>query len=109
MDKIIRGFCHLCTGQEACCVGVEAGINRNDSLITAYRVHGWSYTRGISVREIVAELCGKATGSSKGKGGSMHMYTKDFYGGNGIVGAQIPIGTGIAFAHKYKGKVINSN
>ncbi|XP_018874940.1 pyruvate dehydrogenase E1 component subunit alpha, somatic form, mitochondrial isoform X2 [Gorilla gorilla gorilla] len=103
-QKIIRGFCHLCDGQEACCVGLEAGINPTDHLITAYRAHGFTFTRGLSVREILAELTGRKGGCAKGKGGSMHMYAKNFYGGNGIVGAQVPLGAGIALACKYNGK-----
>lgn len=102
-QKFIRGFCHLCDGQEACCVGLEAGIDRSDHVITSYRAHGLSYTRGLPVRSILAELTGRRGGCAKGKGGSMHMYAKNFYGGNGIVGAQGPLGAGVALACKYKG------
>uniref|UniRef100_A0A8C4KBZ1 Pyruvate dehydrogenase E1 component subunit alpha n=1 Tax=Dromaius novaehollandiae TaxID=8790 RepID=A0A8C4KBZ1_DRONO len=103
-QKIIRGFCHLYDGQEACCVGLEVAIKPTDHVITAYRVHGFTYARGVPVRTILAELTGRKGGCAKGKGGSMHMYTKNFYGGNGIVGAQVPLGAGIALACKYFGK-----
>ncbi|GAA6082276.1 pyruvate dehydrogenase E1 subunit alpha 1b [Tachysurus ichikawai] len=102
-QKIIRGFCHLYDGQEACAMGIEAAINLSDHLITAYRAHGFTYTRGVSVKEILAELTGRRGGVAKGKGGSMHMYAKNFYGGNGIVGAQVPLGAGVALACKYMG------
>ncbi|XP_070773149.1 pyruvate dehydrogenase E1 component subunit alpha, mitochondrial-like isoform X1 [Enoplosus armatus] len=103
-QRIIRGGCHLYVGQEACAVGIEAAINLTDHLITAYRTHGFTYTRGGSLKEIMSELAGRRAGISKGKGGSMHMFTKTFYGGNGIVGSQVPIGAGLALACKYQNK-----
>jgi pyruvate dehydrogenase E1 component alpha subunit len=100
----IGGFCHLYIGQEAVVVGVLMTIEKNDSVVTTYRDHGHMIARGLEPKRIMAELTGKSTGYSKGKGGSMHMFSKqnNFYGGHGIVGAQVPIGTGIAFTHKYK-------
>ncbi|XP_034941207.1 pyruvate dehydrogenase E1 component subunit alpha type II, mitochondrial-like isoform X2 [Chelonus insularis] len=102
-EKIVRGFCHLYSGQEACAVGMTAALRPMDSVITAYRAHGWTYLMGIKPAGVLTELTGRQSGNARGKGGSMHMYAKNFYGGNGIVGAQVPLGAGIAFAHKYKG------
>ncbi len=100
----IGGFCHLYIGQEAVVVGVLMTIDKNDSVVTTYRDHGHMIARGLDPKRIMAELTGRADGYSGGKGGSMHMFSKEnnFYGGHGIVGAQVPIGTGIAFTHKYK-------
>lgn len=101
-EKKIRGFCHLSTGQEAVAVGIEHAITRQDDVITAYRCHGFALMRGGTVRSIIGELLGRREGIAYGKGGSMHMFSKGFYGGNGIVGAQVPVGAGLAFAHKYR-------
>ncbi|KAK6630194.1 hypothetical protein RUM43_015054 [Polyplax serrata] len=112
-EKIVRGFCHLYSGQEACCVGMKAAMRGNDAVITAYRDHGWAYVMDISVESILAELTGKKSGCSRGKGGSMHLYNEKFFGGNGIVGAQntstnervflckVPVGAGVALAYQY--------
>jgi len=104
MQKI-RGFCHLYIGQEAVAAGTISALRSMDPIITAYRDHGLAIARGLSADSCMAELFGKATGCSKGKGGSMHFFSKEhsFFGGHGIVGAQIPLGAGIAFAEKYKG------
>ncbi len=102
---LIGGFCHLYIGQEAVVVGMQAAINEGDSVVTSYRDHGHMLACGMDPKGVMAELTGRRDGYSKGKGGSMHMFSKEkhFYGGHGIVGAQVPIGTGIAFAHKYRG------
>ena len=101
----IRGFCHVYIGQEAIAGGLVTALRPEDAIVTAYRQHGIALSRGLTPNECMAELFGKVTGCVKGKGGSMHFFSKEkrFFGGNGIVGAQIPIGTGIAFAEKYKG------
>ncbi|HKR90480.1 MAG TPA: pyruvate dehydrogenase (acetyl-transferring) E1 component subunit alpha, partial [Phenylobacterium sp.] len=106
---LIGGFCHLYIGQEAVAVGVQSVKQPGDQVITGYRDHGHMLACGMDPREVMAELTGRAGGSSRGKGGSMHMFSTeaDFYGGHGIVGAQVPLGTGLAFANRYRdnGKV----
>jgi pyruvate dehydrogenase E1 component alpha subunit len=124
--KLIRGFCHLAIGQEAVSVGMESAIDENDRVITSYRCHPFAVLRGGTILSVIAELLGafkifyvtsrhdqlivlpphglspgRQAGISNGKGGSMHMFTPSFFGGNGIVGAQVPVGAGIAFAQKY--------
>ncbi|XP_031840480.2 pyruvate dehydrogenase E1 component subunit alpha, mitochondrial [Nomia melanderi] len=101
--RLINGFLHLYSGQEAVAVGMKMSMAGADSLITAYRCHGFAVVFGVSARQVLAELMGRRTGISKGKGGSMHMYATGFYGGDGIVGGQVPIGAGLGFAHKYNG------
>ncbi len=101
---LIGGFCHLYIGQEAVVVGMMAAAGSNDSVITSYRDHGHMLACDMDPKGVMAELTGRKGGYSKGKGGSMHMFSreKNFYGGHGIVAAQVPLGTGLAFAHKYK-------
>ncbi|MGY3054243.1 pyruvate dehydrogenase E1 component alpha subunit [Pedobacter sp. UYEF25] len=101
----IRGFCHLYIGQEAVVAGAISAMKKGDSMITTYRDHAHALALGVSADAVMAEMYGKSTGCSKGKGGSMHMFSKEhnFYGGHAIVGGQIPLGAGVAFAEKYKG------
>jgi len=101
----IGGFCHLYIGQEAVVVGMQAAISEGDQVITSYRDHGHMLSCGMDPKGVMAELTGRENGYSRGKGGSMHMFSKEknFYGGHGIVAAQVPIGTGLAFANKYRG------
>ncbi|HXF96697.1 MAG TPA: thiamine pyrophosphate-dependent enzyme, partial [Gemmatimonadales bacterium] len=101
----IGGFCHLYIGQEAVAVGVSAALRPDDYVICSYREHGQALVRGVSARACMAELFGKATGCSRGKGGSMHLFDveKRFMGGHGIVGGHIPLAAGIGFAIKYRG------
>ncbi|MEO0360363.1 MAG: thiamine pyrophosphate-dependent enzyme, partial [Pseudomonadota bacterium] len=101
---VIGGFCHLYIGQEAVVVGIEACAKDGDQRVTSYRDHGHMLACGMDPKGVMAELTGRIGGYSKGKGGSMHMFSKekDFYGGHGIVGAQVPIGVGLAFANWYR-------
>jgi pyruvate dehydrogenase E1 component alpha subunit len=102
----IRGFCHLYIGQEAVVAGAMSVLRPEDGMITAYRDHAHALAKGVSANAVMAELYGKITGCSKGKGGSMHMFSAEhkFFGGHGIVGGQIPLGAGIAYAEMYNGK-----
>jgi len=101
---LIGGFCHLYIGQEAVVVGMQAAAKEGDSIITGYRDHGHMLACGMDPKGVMAELTGREGGYSRGKGGSMHMFSKEkgFYGGHGIVGAQVSLGVGLAFAHKYR-------
>jgi pyruvate dehydrogenase E1 component alpha subunit len=101
---LIGGFCHLYIGQEAVVVGIQAALKEGDTIITSYRDHGHMLACGMDPNGVMAELTGRRRGYSHGKGGSMHMFSreKNFFGGHGIVGAQVPIGTGLAFAHRYR-------
>jgi len=101
---LIGGFCHLYIGEEAVVVGMMAAVKEGDTIVTSYRDHGHMLASGMDPKGVMAELTGRRGGYSKGKGGSMHMFSreKNFFGGHGIVGAQVPIGTGLAFAHHYR-------
>jgi pyruvate dehydrogenase E1 component alpha subunit len=101
---LIGGFCHLYIGQEAVVVGMHAALKPGDTIVTSYRDHGHMLACGMDPKGVMAELTGRRAGYSHGKGGSMHMFSRDqnFFGGHGIVGAQVPIGTGLAFAHRYR-------
>ena len=102
---LIGGFCHLYIGQEAIVVGVQMALKQGDKIVTSYRDHGHMLATGMDPKGVMAELTGRSTGYSRGKGGSMHMFSKKehFYGGHGIVGAQVSIGAGLAFSNKYRG------
>lgn len=108
-NRLIGGFCHIYIGQEAIAVGTIAAVNPDDPVVLAYRDHGHALARGMDPKYCMAEMFGRIGGCAKGKGGSMHMFDADhyLYGGHGIVGAQTPLGTGLAFATKYEDEVIN--
>src|SRR5881398_951488 len=101
----IGGFCHLYIGQEAIVIGMQMALKKGDQVITGYRDHGHMLATGMEPRGVMAELTGRAGGYSRGKGGSMHMFSKEknFFGGHGIVGAQVSLGTGLAFSNWYRG------
>ena len=101
---LIGGFCHLYIGQEAVVTGVQYALEPGDSVITGYRCHAHMLVAGVPPRDVMAELTGRAAGASQGRGGSMHLFAPErgFYGGHGIVGAQVPLGVGLGFAHKYR-------
>jgi pyruvate dehydrogenase E1 component alpha subunit len=101
----IGGFCHLYIGQEAVVVGIQMSLKKGDEVITGYRDHGHMLATGMEAKGVMAELTGRRNGYSRGKGGSMHMFSKaeNFFGGHGIVAAQVPLGTGLAFANRYRG------
>jgi Pyruvate/2-oxoglutarate dehydrogenase complex, dehydrogenase (E1) component, eukaryotic type, alpha subunit len=102
---LIGGFCHLYIGQEAVVVGIQGALKKGDQVITGYRDHGHMLACGMDPKGVMAELTGRVGGYSKGKGGSMHMFSREenFFGGHGIVAAQVPLGTGVGFANKYRG------
>ena len=102
---LIGGFCHLYIGQEAVVVGIQLALKPGDEVITSYRDHGHMLATGMEARGVMAELTGREGGYSKGKGGSMHMFSRreNFFGGHGIVGAQVSLGTGLAFSNWYRG------
>ncbi len=108
-DKKIGGFCHVYIGQEAVAVGCTAAVEHKDPIVTAYRDHGHALARGMAAKHCMAEMFGRIGGCAKGKGGSMHMFDRanNLFGGHGIVGAQIPLGVGLAFGTKYEDEVIN--
>lgn len=99
----IKDSCHLSTGREAVSVGIEHAISKEDRVITAYSAYGFTLMRRGAIRSIIGELLGQCDGIAHGKGGTMHMYAKSFYGGNGIVGVNVPLGAGIAFVQQYNG------
>src|SRR5438094_10359256 len=106
----IGGFCHLYIGQEAVVVGLQMAQKEGDQVVTSYRDHGHMLATGMDPKGVMAELTGRRGGYSKGKGGSMHMFSmeKNFYGGHGIVGAQVSLGTGLGFAHHYRADALIS-